>query len=328
MLDSAAQEHLWRNTVQTDLQGDHVPGDTTRPDAPQRDTAQRDVQRSSAQRVPNSTMLYVGASNFSRGLPAVWAQLGRAIGGSVDLLSFCGHGRSYCGPSSIGPPGFRRHLAGIEQAIRQSRVLQKSTGRFQGSHQVRAVFGDFGNDLAFGFGAVQVVNVVRRCVAQLPPGTKQAWIMPPLAGVSDLGRGQFAVLSKLIYPGRDISRTKLLCELAILDTGLRDLQTADSASIELIELSRSWMGWDRIHVRRRMLRPWAQRILEAIAGEPALGSSPGENGLPTPGNRVPALARLGLRCRSCDIHFFGRRFKLETAQPCHDCAGRGTLSLY
>ena len=192
---------------------------------------------------------------------------------------------------------------------------------------MHAIFGDFGNDLAYGYSAGQILKALGRCVAGLPQGCRQIWVLPQVEAVSDLSRRQFAILSRVIYSGRNIDRTRVMRELTVLVRGLRDQHAANPEGIVLVEVPRSWMAWDRIHVRRGMLRSWAKILVRAIDAEGGSASATLESHAAET-REMSLRERLGLRSQRCDFQILGRKLSVEVKQPCHTGREGSTLSLF
>ena len=223
-------------------------------------------------------LAWLGASNFARCLPELGNRLAAERPGTF-CTSVCGHGRSYCGPSLLGSRWLGRELPSIPATWAGSGAF----GPIQaGQADFDMIIGDFGNDLAYGRSAAEVLDRAEAILGQ--PWRHIVLVAPPLESVAALPRWAFRVASVLLFPGRSLKRDELLTELVSLHAGLRSLSSEIGAS--WVEIPVEWMSWDGIHVRRRFRRRFVARVTAPLLegeGEPLRAGDPGTGGPAHPG---------------------------------------------
>ncbi len=254
--------------------------------------------------------VYVGASNFARALPQLWTSLrirARADSGEsrtgVDLLAACGLGRAYGSSSVFGISPIHRTLT----AVRNCRLwteLGRSSDPVQG-----AWIGDLGNDIAYGADASQLLRWLDQCLAAIPEGAAVVVVEPAVEPISGLGEFQFALLAKMLFPGRSLSRERVVGELTTVRQALRerwgeprsedgdsrnggdgeDGGDESSRAVTLVRTPTDWIGWDRIHVRADRRVEWVDRLIDAANQVGTSSVSPQRSNSPTASLRSGVL---------------------------------------
>ena len=133
----------------------------------------------------------LGASNLTRGFPAVVAAARAAWGPEVEVLAALGHGRSYGVRSRVGI----RALPGI---------LESGLWRALGSlpeRPARALVADVGNDIMYGVPAPRVLAWVDEALGRLQRVTRDITLTGlPLDGIRRLSTARFLVFRSIFFP--------------------------------------------------------------------------------------------------------------------------------
>ena len=112
-----------------------------------------------------------------------------------------------------------------------------------------ALLTDIGNDVGYGVEPRQILTWVRSTVTRLRDlGAKVAITSPPVESVEALPGWRFALLRRLFFPFRRLTKSIACDQLRSVDQGLRQL-TADH-DVALLKTSAQWYGHDAIHLRR------------------------------------------------------------------------------
>jgi len=211
---------------------------------------------------PRSRAVLLGASNLRLSLPFVLDRLRLRAGGPVEVLTACGHGRSYGTWSRF--LGVRR-LPGIAGC-----GLWRELGRCP-PLPTFALVSDAGNDLVYGAGVKQAADWVESCLDRLRGSeTELVMTLLPLARLERLSPRQLRIAVALLFPGRDAPWPALLEQARELDERLRRIGRERGA--RLVEPEAAWYGLDPIHPRRSRRREiWARAIPPGSAGPPPLG---------------------------------------------------------
>jgi hypothetical protein len=212
----------------------------------------------------------LGASNLTRGFPAVVAAARAAWGPGVQILAALGHGRSYGVRSRVGIrslPGILE--SGIWHALES---LPACT--------TRAIVSDVGNDVMYGVPPARILDWVDEALRRLQRATRDVVLTGlPFERIRRLTAAQFLVFRSLFFPRCRLSFDQALERAMQVDAGLAELAAARGA--RLLRPDPRWYGVDPIHIRRSRLRAaWAE-----ILGAPG-----------AVGAKVSPLEGLKLRC--------------------------------
>jgi hypothetical protein len=180
----------------------------------------------------------LGASNLTRGLPAVLAGA-RAMGGPrVELLGALGHGRSYGADSRF----VIRRLPGILQSGLWRQLSSMPPAR------TRALVTDVGNDIAYGFSAAQTLAWVADAVDRLRHITDDVVLTDvPLFNIRRLNHSKFLFFRSVLVPECRLSLDQLIDGLARVNEGLAGIASAHR--LRFVTLRPEWYGYDPIHIR-------------------------------------------------------------------------------
>jgi hypothetical protein len=190
----------------------------------------------------------LGASNLTRGFPAVVAEARAAWGPGVQILAALGHGRSYGARSRVGV----RVLPSI---------LESGLWRALGSLSAcptRAVVADVGNDILYGVPPARILDWVEEALRRLQRATRDVVLTGlPLERIRRLTASQFRVFRSIFFPRCRLSFDQALEHATQVNTGLSGLAAALGA--RLLHPDPRWYGLDPIHIRRSLLRTaWAE----------------------------------------------------------------------
>lgn len=200
-------------------------------------------------------VVLLGASNVARSISTLVETSLLSCGGPLELLAAFGHGRSYGVVAGV----LGRALPGISQCGLW-RVLEG-----QPPLSTVALVTDVGNDLAYGYGAVQVAEWVEACLARLAAiGAKTVVTRLPLAVLERVPSWQFEVLRRIWFPRRRIVRAEVLKEAERLDEAL--VRLAGMYGAQTVEPRSEWYGLDPIHLRRRAWSEAWGEVLGRVTG--------------------------------------------------------------
>jgi hypothetical protein len=255
---------------------------------------------------PTRRVIVLGASNVTRGFPALVATAGRLWSEPLDVLGAFGHGRSY---------GTRRALlwrelpgiveCGLWEALNARPPLPAA-----------ALLTDVGNDLLYDAPVADILDWVATCVERLAGTGARVLLTPlPLCNMNRLSPGRFLLFRSILFPGCRLTYATVLARAYDLDAGLRDL--ARRQSIPLVEHRPEWYGLDPIHIRRGALVPAWLAMLSAVPDAPTRAGTAG-----MPWRQRWHLRRLTPECR----WLFGR--EQRTPQPAGGLPDGTTVALY
>jgi hypothetical protein len=198
----------------------------------------------------------LGASNLTRGLPALRATARESWGPAVEVMAALGLGRSYGMPSTVA----LRRLPGILDCGLWAALEGRPALR------TRALVTDVGNDILYGADAPLVLDWVEACVTRLQRFTDDVVVTDlPLDRIRRLSRAAFLFFRTLFVPACRRSFEDVLRTSEQVVDGLRDLARRRSA--RLAPLRPEWYGLDPIHMRPRR---WSEAWRE-ILGAPGPG---------------------------------------------------------
>jgi len=191
-----------------------------------------------------------GASNLTRGLPAVVAAARAAWGPEVQILAALGHGRSYGARSRVGV----RTLPGILESGLW-RALESLP-----ACPTRAVVADVGNDVMYGEPPGRILDWVDESLRRLWQATRDVVLTGlPLERIRRLTAPQFLVFRSIFFPRCRLSFDQALERAACVNAGLSELAAARGA--RLLHPDSRWYGVDPIHIRPSLLRTAWPEIL-------------------------------------------------------------------
>ena len=205
----------------------------------------------------------LGASNLTRGFPAVVAAARAAWGPEVEVLAALGHGRSYGVRSRVGI----RALPGILESGLW-RALESLPER-----PARALVADVGNDIMYGVPAQRILAWVDEALGRLQRVTRDITLTGlPLDGIRRLSTARFLVFRSIFFPYCSLSLGHVLKVAGQVNDGLVELSSA--RGVKLFHPSPRWYGFDPIHIRRSLSRSAWPEILgtrSVAAGTISLG---------------------------------------------------------
>jgi hypothetical protein len=204
----------------------------------------------------------LGASNVSRGLSRLTATLRARGPEQVDLFVAAGHGRGYGVNTRVALRRLPSILAsGLWRALDRERVERPA-----------GLVTDVGNELLYGLGVSAVAAAVREAVVRLVDrGGRIVITGLPLAGIDRVGRIRYRLLRTLYVPGCLLSLAEIKDAARWLDDELRAIAADTGAAF--VEQPGAWYGFDALHVRRRHLDTFWQRVGDAW-GLPAAALRP------------------------------------------------------
>lgn len=204
-------------------------------------------------------LIVLGASNVSLSLGTIVALARAQAEGPIEVIAAHGHGRSFGVPSRV-MSHLLRELPSIGTCGLWSALERDAAPR-----TTRAIVTDVGNDLAYGFDARTIASWLERDLVRLDAaGARTALTRLPLASLEKTPAWRFRLASTLLFPGRAISRERVLGEARALDAMLPEIARMHRAT--LFTPSSEWYGLDPIHVRRR-LRPAAYWAILGARGD-------------------------------------------------------------
>jgi hypothetical protein len=201
----------------------------------------------------------LGASNLTRGLPALVSSSRSAWGPGVEILAALGLGRSYGASSRI----LLRTLPGILQSALWSR-LDALPGA-----ATRALITDVGNDILYGSSPAEILAWVDECADRLQRHTRDVVVTDlPLDSIRRLSPPKFLAFRTFLFPRCRLSYREVLARAEEVTRGLEAL--AARRQLRLVRLRPQWYGFDPIHIRAGLWRAAWQEILVGEAdGRPA-----------------------------------------------------------
>jgi hypothetical protein len=204
----------------------------------------------------------LGASNLTRGFPALVSTARERWGPEVEVLVALGLGRSYGSRSRI----LLRTLPGILQSglWAQLDALPRA--------DTRALVTDVGNDILYGFSPEQILAWIEECVVRLQRHTPDVVVTDlPLASIRRLSPLKFLALRTVLFPPCRLSFGQILERAEEVATGLEAL--AKKRGLRFFPLKPHWYGFDPIHIRPGQWRAAWREILCGEGGGPAARSA-------------------------------------------------------
>ncbi|HSV91653.1 MAG TPA: hypothetical protein VLH81_01200 [Desulfobacterales bacterium] len=192
----------------------------------------------------------LGASNLTRGLPAVVAAARAAWGPEVQVLAALGHGRSYGARSRVGV----RALPGILESGLW-RALESLP-----ACPTRAVVADVGNDIPYGVPPARILDWIDEALRRLQRATRDVVITElPLERIRRLSATPFLVFRSIFFPRCRLSLDQALERAMRVNAGLVELAAARGA--RPLRPDPRWYGVDPIHIRPSLIRTAWPEIL-------------------------------------------------------------------
>jgi hypothetical protein len=200
---------------------------------------------------PPQRIVALGASNLTRGLPALVAAARRASGSGVEVEAALGLGRSYGVQSRI----LVRTLPGILESGLW-RALEAAP-----RVPTRALVTDVGNDILYGSDARQILGWVEECVSRLQRFTGDIVLTDlPLSSLRRLTPARFLFFRSFLVPRCRRSQREVMAIAEAVVDGLAGL--ASRRGLRFFPLRSEWYGFDPIHFRPRCWRAAWSEILE------------------------------------------------------------------
>lgn len=197
-----------------------------------------------AEHEPALRAILLGASNLKIALPSLLGGLRQRAGGPVEVLTACGHGRSYGTWSRFL---YVRRLPGIAGC-----GLWPALERLPPRRSV-ALLTDIGNDLVYGATPGEIAGWIGTCLDRLAPhGAETVLTLLPLPRLEKLTPRQVRLAVAILFPGRPAPWPGLLDRARDLDGRLRKM--GEQYGARLIEPEAAWYGLDPIHLRRQVRR--------------------------------------------------------------------------
>jgi hypothetical protein len=186
----------------------------------------------------------LGASNVWLALNDVLEHLALRFEGD-ELVARIAHGpgRSYGLEAGIGWLRFPAlSTCGLLDAVAQPDATDPSRPSY-------ALLTDIGNDVGYSVEPEKILSWVRSTVARLRSvGAEVAITSPPVESVEALPGWKFAILRRVLFPFRRLTKSTVCQRLRTVHQGLSELATEDH--ITLLETRVDWYGRDAIHIRR------------------------------------------------------------------------------
>jgi hypothetical protein len=171
-------------------------------------------------------------------LPAIVAAARAAWGGDVQVFAAIGHGRSYGAPSRV----LARTLPGILAS-----GLWRAIASLPAA-PTRAVVGDVGNDILYGFSAERILAWVAEAVGRLQRVTRDIVLTDlPMAGIRRLSPAKFLLLRSILFPCSRLPLSQVKQTAERVSAGLAELSGA--GGMRRVHLKPAWYGFDPIHIR-------------------------------------------------------------------------------
>lgn len=257
-----------------------------------------------ADREPVLRAILLGASNLRAGLPIVVDGIRRQAGGAVDVLTACGHGRSYGAWSRFL---FVRRLPGISGCGLWPALAERPPLR------TLALLTDVGNDLVYGVPVGRIAAWIETCLERLARHRCEIVLtLLPLQRLERLSPRQVKLATALLFPGRKPPWPGLLEQARELDERLRRVGQAHGA--QLVEPAADWYGLDPIHLRRSLRQEAWQQIVSRWSADPSPLDWRSRHRV-----RIPLFG-------AAEMHVFGIR--LRKPQPATRLADGTIISLY
>ena len=202
----------------------------------------------------------LGASNLTRGISTVVTWLGANGFGPFDLYLAFGYGRSFGIRSKV----WGRELPGIKESALWGALAGRPPDEQAAPHL--GLITDIGNDLFYQMTVDDIVAWVRDALERLRAlNARIILVQIPLGNVERVSAFQFFMLSRVLFPGRDLRRDEMRGRAYRLGAALEALATEFGAT--LVTQDVAWYGFDPIHYRVRVWRAaWGAVLTSWLAG--------------------------------------------------------------
>lgn len=187
-----------------------------------------------------SRLIVLGASNVTRGLVPLLHVARQTIGSPLDFVVAAGHGRSYNWETRVAI----RRLCGILhcQLWEDLKTAPPSP--------TTALLTDIGNDILYGATPSQISSWVEECLARLAPHCDRLIVTQlPLSSFREVGQARFLAFRTLLFPFTRLQLGEALARAEEVNQRVSELAARYHA--RLVLPTRSWYGFDPIHVRPR-----------------------------------------------------------------------------
>ena len=203
-------------------------------------------------------LVALGASNLTRGLPAVVAAARSAWGPEVELLAALGLGRSYGSRSRIGV----RSLPSILESGLWAQLEKMPPAT------TRAVITDVGNDIPYGFSAPQILEWVDQAASRLQAVASEVVITDlPMTSLRRTSHAKFLFFRSILFPPCRLSFEQVLKTADDVSSGLERL--AATRSLRFHRSRSEWYGFDPIHIRPSLWHEaWREILAAPTNGKP------------------------------------------------------------
>jgi hypothetical protein len=192
----------------------------------------------------------LGASNLTRGLPALVAAARHRWGPDVEVVAAAGLGRSYGMESTV----LVRTLPGILDCGLWADLAGRPP------LPTRALVTDVGNDIVYGAPPERILDWIAEAVARLRRHTSDVVIAGlPLDSLRRLSRAKFLAFRTLLYRRCRLDAAQVLDAAESVSAGLEALAGAQGA--RFVAPDREWYGFDPVHVRPARWRSAWQTLL-------------------------------------------------------------------
>jgi hypothetical protein len=202
----------------------------------------------------------LGASNLTRGLPALCSAARAAGGPEVEIVAALGLGRSYGMESRVLSRTLPAILdCGLWRALEERPPLP-----------TRALVTDVGNDIIYGAQAPRILEWVEEAVTRLRALTDDVVVAGlPLHSIRRLSPAKYVAFRTLIFPRCRIPFDEILATAERVADGLAALAIRHDA--RFVPLRDEWYGFDPIHVRPAR---WSAAWREILGANEEADSAP------------------------------------------------------
>ena len=211
---------------------------------------------------PATTIVLLGASNLTRGLPAVVSTARAAWGSGVEVLAALGLGRSYGASSRI----LVRTLPGILDCGLWNELETRPRVR------TRGLVTDVGNDILYGYGAERTLGWVDEALTRLGRVADELVITDlPMDSIRALSNVKFTAIRSVLVPSCRLGRREVVDTAESVNAGLARLvhnqatqRIAGQPRHPGRRASQPAQGHGRIQLRPANLDVEAARLFQAL----------------------------------------------------------------